>query len=351
MRAHTRCCLLCALSMLGLSHAMHGCCCSGDMFGVSLRPADGRALAGVLPHCAQLQDVRIGCTRMVWLLGCLASGGCMCACFWVQCVHQPLRAVVVCWLQMHTSWSCMWVPHVSTLLTTFAWFHACWLFAGNGMLGTDTMQAIVDALPHACMQRLDISRALPASLCLLACSCVVTHPSTPSACSGVLWLGHPHTVPCACGRTALFLLPFEEGVGLLVAGMTELHGVRARTLWGVVSFRDRHHRSIGVSTHVAMLAHLECLRCVLWGFEMVFLLRSNSQSCWRLWLPLAGRACVCVRGACLSLHDTCMLLHSVALRFMFDLTIGRCVSYCAGCIYYSRRLDVAVHACFVVYDT
>ena len=96
-----------------------------------------------------------------------------------------LHAFVVCWLLMHTSWSCMWVP---TLLTTFAWFHACWLFAGNDMLGTDTVQAIVDALPHARMQRLDIRGALPASLCLFARSCVTAHPSTPSGCRGVLCL-------------------------------------------------------------------------------------------------------------------------------------------------------------------
>jgi len=61
----------------------------------------------------------------------------------------------------------------------------------------------------------------------------------------------------------LYMLPFEEGVGLLlvlacllVAGMTEQHGVRACTLWGVVSFRDRHHRPVGVSIHVAMLARI-----------------------------------------------------------------------------------------------
>jgi len=75
-----------------------------------------------------------------------------------------------------------------TLLTTFAWFHACWLFAGNEDLGTDTVQEIVDALPHARIQDLDISRALPASLCLFARSCVCTHPSTPSACRSVLCL-------------------------------------------------------------------------------------------------------------------------------------------------------------------
>jgi len=40
------------------------------------------------------------------------------------------------------------------------------------MLGTDTVQEIVDALPHARMQCLKIMRALPVSLCLFARSCV-----------------------------------------------------------------------------------------------------------------------------------------------------------------------------------
>ena len=64
MRTHTNvvaCCV--ALSMLALSHAMHGCGCSGYRSGGSLTPADGRALARVLPHCAQLQDVDIGGTH------------------------------------------------------------------------------------------------------------------------------------------------------------------------------------------------------------------------------------------------------------------------------------------------
>ena len=62
---------------------MHdGYCCSGYLCSVSLTPADGRALARVLPHCAQLKAVDISGTHMVWLVGCLVA--------WlvvVACVH------------------------------------------------------------------------------------------------------------------------------------------------------------------------------------------------------------------------------------------------------------------------
>jgi len=137
----------------------------------------------------------------------------------------------------------------------------CGSFAVNGKLGTDTVQEIVDALPHACMQRLGIGGAFPASLCLCSTCC-------PAASAWFVWLV-THTTAAWCHVVVVGLHSLVKPIGVMLLCGDVSHSVGGlrgcvccvRVL-GEACFRHRHHRPAGVSAHLAQVEGVERLRCV-----------------------------------------------------------------------------------------
>ena len=78
----------------------------------------------------------------------------------------------------------------------------CGSFADNDNLGTKVVQEIVDALPHARMQRLMIWGAFssPSSVVVLG----RPHAAHPLLLGGVCWCGCTHMQLGACGGGGIF---------------------------------------------------------------------------------------------------------------------------------------------------
>ena len=90
-------------------------------------------------------------------------------------------------------------------------------FAVNGNLGTEGVQKIVDALPHARMQRLIIRRAFSSpSPVVVLCRPHATHPLL---LGGVCWCGCTRMQLGACGGGWDVWAPHEDRVSLLFVGL------------------------------------------------------------------------------------------------------------------------------------
>ena len=162
-------------------------------------------MARVLPHCALLQDVDIAGTQLRWWVG--------------GAVHTPLHAhVCVCvrvmaccnstFVETHTvgCWWCNLVVCVGCAcdIAVTTWRSLCvrGSFAANYHLGTLGVQNIVDALPHARMQRLIIWRAFSSpSPVVVLCR---PHAAHPLLLGGVCWCGCTHMQLGACGGGGMF---------------------------------------------------------------------------------------------------------------------------------------------------
>ena len=118
-----------------------------------------------------------------------------------------VRVMACCSSSTHASkhtvgcWRCNLVVCVgcSCDIAVITWRSLCvrGAFAVNGNLGTEGVQKIVDALPHARMQRLIIWRAFssPSPVVVLG----RPHAAHPLLLGGVCWCGCTHMQLGACG--------------------------------------------------------------------------------------------------------------------------------------------------------
>ena len=130
----------------------------------------------------------------------------LCTCHWMR-MHACVYSVVACcnstFVETHTvgCWWCNLVVCVgcSCDIAVTTWRSLCvrGSFAANYHLGTLGVQNIVDALPHARMQRLIIWRAFSSpSPVVVLCRPHATHPLL---LGGVCWCGCTRMQLGACG--------------------------------------------------------------------------------------------------------------------------------------------------------
>ena len=121
------------------------------------------------------------------------------------CVYSVVACGNTC-VETHTvgCWWCNLVVCVACDIAVTTWrsLCVCGSFAGNDDLGTEVVQEIVDALPHARMQTLIISGAFssPSPVVVLVCP----HAAHPLPLGAVCWCGCTYMQLGACGGGGMF---------------------------------------------------------------------------------------------------------------------------------------------------